>query len=301
MTALNATFGDGRYRVETLLQGKGLRQLYRGRDTVTGDTVMISYDKSPKHMTIEEFVAATGARAPGVLDLLFAGPPDAKELSTKWGVIEQPPRGTEWLPAVLGQHPEDAAADPVPRRLPSFDPATALPNALRLGRTAGRILAENAAAGLLRRSGTLLTHVRPETMWVARGSDGALEVRALSQRSELMFAASYVTGFVWPVFDRYYHPPEVGWKHPPSGGRKYPPVDDRALVFSLAMMIAEWATGLYPFPKKHYSMGPMDEEHVPLDLDVRLARLLGAGMKLDAEQRPRLKPFLAELGALEER
>jgi hypothetical protein len=31
VTALNATFGDGRYRVEALLQGKGLRQLYRGR------------------------------------------------------------------------------------------------------------------------------------------------------------------------------------------------------------------------------------------------------------------------------
>ena len=216
-------------------------------------------------------------------------------------MIEQPPRATEWLPAVLGQHPEDSAADPVPRRLPWFDPATALPNALRLGRTAGRILAENAAGGLLRRNGTLLTHVRPETRWVARGAAGALEVRALSQRSELMFAASYVTSFVWPVFDRYYHPPEVGWKHPPAGGRKYPPVDDRALVFSLSTMIAEWATGLYPFAKKHYSMGPMDEGHVPLNLPDRLARLLGAGMQLDAEHRPRLKPFLDELDELEQR
>jgi hypothetical protein len=43
----------------------------------------------------------------------------------------------------------------------------------------------------------------------------------------------------------------------------------------------------------------MDDEHMPLDLPDRLARLLGAGMQLDAEQRPRLKPFLAELDALE--
>lgn len=117
------------------------------------------------------------------------------------GGIEQPPRDTEWLPAVLGQHPEYSATDAVPSPLPSFNAATALPNALRLGRTAGRILAENAG------SGVLLTRVRPETMWVARGTDGALEVRALSQRSELMFAASYVTAFVWPVFDRYYYAP----------------------------------------------------------------------------------------------
>lgn len=293
MTALNATFAGCRYRVEALLQGKGLRQLYRGRDTATGDTVMISYDKQPKHTTIEEFVDTTGARAPGVLELMFAGPPDNKDLQFKWGVIEQPPHGTEWLPAVLGQHPEESAADPVPRRLPSFDPATGLPNALRLGRTAGRILAENAARGLL------LTNVRPETMWVARATDGALELRALSQRSEQMFAASWVTGFVWPVFDRYYYPPEVGWKRAPAGGHKYAAVDDRALVFSLSIMIAEWATGLYPFPKKSYSSGPMDDEHVPLDLPDHLARLLGSGMRLDAEQRPRLKPFLAELDAFE--
>jgi hypothetical protein len=270
-----------------------LRQLYRGRDTVTGDTVMVSYDKFPKHTTIEEFVDTTGARAPGVLDLMFAGPPDDMNITFMWGLIEQPPRATEWLPAVLGQHPEYSATEAVPQPLPSFDPATALPNALRLGRTAGRILAENAARGVL------LTRVRPETMWVARGTDGTLEVRALSQRSELMFAASYVTAFVWPVFDRYYYPPEVGWQQAPAGGRKSPAVDDRALVFCLSIMIAEWATGLYPFPKTSYSSGPMDKEHVPLDLPERLARLLGSGMRLDTEQRPKLKPFLAELDALE--
>lgn len=38
-----------------------------------------------------------------------------------------------------------------------------------------------------------------------------------------------------------------------------------------------------------------------LELQGILARLLGSGMQLDAEQRPRLKPFLAELDALEQR
>ena len=98
---------------------------------------------------------------------------------------------------------------------------------------------------------------------------------------------------MWPVFDRYYYAPEVG--------RKLPTVDDRALVFSLSIMVAEWATGLYPFAKKYYSSGPMEDNQVPLALPERLAALLGAGVRLDAEQRPRLKPFLAELDELEQR
>ncbi len=285
MTALDATFGGGRYRFEKLLQGKGLRQLYRGRDTSSGATVMVSYDKLPKHTTIEKFAEMTGARAPGVLDLVFAGPPDDKDITSRWGVVEQAPPDTEWLPAVLGQHDEESANEPVPQLLPSFDPKTAPPNAIRLGRTAGRILAENTA------NGTLLTHVRPETMWIARGGDGALEVRALSQRSELMFAASWVTSWVWPVFDRFYYPPEVAWKKPD--------VDDRALVFSLSIMIAEWATGLYPFAKKDYSTGPTEDNQVPLALPKRLADLLGSGMWIDPDRRPMLKPFLAELEAFD--
>lgn len=284
---LNATFGDGRFRVDKHLQGKGLRQLFLGRDTATGSTLLISYDKLPKYTTIEDFVRTTGAHAPGVLDLVFAGPPDDKNLWRYWGVIERPPPGAEWLPSLLGQHPEEVAADAVPRRLPSYDAATALPNALGLGRSAGRILAKNAGGGLLRRRGAILARVRPETMWVERGSDGALRVMALSQRSELMFAASYVDAFVWPVFDRYYYAPEVD--------RKGATVDDRALVFCLSIMIAEWATGLYPFAKKDYSMGPIKDDQVALDLPDRLAVLLGAGMRIDVGQRPALSAFLAEL------
>lgn len=291
MTVLGTTFGAGRYLVDKLLQGKGLRQLYQGRDTATGATVMVSYDTLPKHLTIAKFVENTGARSPGVLDLVFAGPPDDDNKQDDddprfmWGVIEQPPPDSEWLPSVLGQHREESAADAVPQILPSFEPTRALPNAMRLGRTAGSILAANVAKG------TLLTHVRPETMWIARGADGALEVRALSQRSELMFAASWVTAWVWPVFDRYYYPPEVAWKKPT--------IDDRSLVFSLSIMIAEWATGLYPFATKDYASGPLEDNQVPLVLPKRIAELLGAGMRIDPDERPRLTPFMAELEALD--
>lgn len=282
---LNATFGGGRFRVDRQLQGKGMRQLFLGRDTASGGTLFISYDKLPKHTTIAQFVQATGAYAPGVLapgvlDFAFAGPPDNKNLWDLWGVVERVPSGSEWLPAVLGQHPEEVAADAVPRRLPSYDATAALPNALRLGRSAGRILAENMQRG------RILARVRPETMWVERGADG-LRVVALSQRSELMFAASYVDGFVWPVFDRFYYAPEVD--------RKGSTVDDRTLVFCLSVMIAEWATGLYPFAKKDYSMGPITDNQVELALPDRLAALLRSGMWIDAGRRPQLRVFLAEL------
>jgi hypothetical protein len=279
---LNVTFGDGRFRIVKHLQGKGLRQLFLGRETATNSSLLISYDKLPKHTTIAGFVETTGAHAPGVLDLVFAGPSDNKSLWNLWGVIERAPAGTEWLPSILGQHPEEIAADPVPRRLPSYNATTALANALGLGRSAGHILAENA------RRGTFLARVRPETMWVERDKGGVLCVRALSQRSELMFAASYVDSFVWPVFDRYYYAPKVD--------RRGSIVDDdRALVFCLSIMIAEWATGLYPFAKKDYSIGPLEDDQIALDLPRRLAALLGSGMRIDAAQRPTLRAFLAEL------
>jgi len=235
--------------------------------------VLISYDKQPKHTTIGGFVAANRGTAPGVLDLLFAGPPD--QSGPYWAVIERLVAKTRWLPSVLGQHHPDAYTDAVPKRLPSFDPVTALPTALGLGRSAGRILADNVARG------TILARVRPETMWVIGD-----HVVGLSQRSELMFAASWVTSFTTPVFDRYYYAPELDRKQP---------VDDRALVFCLSIMIAEWATGLYPFAKKSYAHGPIEDNQVELDVPARLSTLLGSGMHIDATRRPTLVAFLSEL------
>jgi hypothetical protein len=169
---LASTFDGQRFHVAKHLQGQGFRQLFLGVDTANNDTVLISYDKQPKHTTIGDFVAANRGTAPGVLDLLFAGPPD--QSGPYWAVIERLVAKTRWLPSVLGQHHPDAYTDAVPKRLPSFDPATALPTALELGRSAGRILADNAARG------TILAHVRPETMWVIGD-----HVVGLSQRSEV--------------------------------------------------------------------------------------------------------------------
>lgn len=271
---LTSTFDGGRFEVTKHLQGEGLRQLFLGVDAANNDTVLISYDKLPKHTTIAGFVAATSARAPGVLDLLFAGQLDA-DVSGYWAVIERVPPSTQWRPEVLGKHDPYACTDAVPKRLPSFGPATALSTALALGRSTGRILADNFARE------TILARIRPETMWVIRD-----KVVGLSQRSELMFAASWVTAFTMPVFDRYYYAPELDRKHQ---------VDDRSLVFSLSIMIAEWATGLYPFAKKSYDHGPIEDNQIALELPTRLATLLRSGMHIYALRRPTLQAFLNEL------
>ena len=270
---LGSTFEGGRFRVERHLHGQGLRQMFLGIDSTNIDPVLISYDKLPRDTTIEDFVFDTGGKSLGVLDLLFAGRPD--DGVSYWAVIERIPANTLWLPAVLGQHHPDAYTDAMPKRLPSHDPTSALPIALALGRSAGRILADNAA----RRD--ILARVRPETMWITGDT-----VVQLSERSERMFAASWVSSFTTPVFDRYYHAPEVDRKQP---------VDDRALVFALSIMIAEWATGLYPFAKKHYAHGPIEDNQVALDVPARLAALLGSGMRIDVARRPTLTAFLAEL------
>jgi hypothetical protein len=275
---IGETFGFGRYRIERHLQGNGVKQLFLGRDT-DNNSLMVSFDKLPKHVTIERFVETTSSTTPGVLELAFAGVPDNPSYAHYWGVVERAPRGA-WLPSLIGQHPEDAAADPMPRRLPTYDAATALPNALALGKSAGRILVDAFEDGLV------LARVRPESMWAERSSDGGLRVTAVSERSELMFAASYTDAGTWPIFDRYYYAPEVESKQP---------LDDRALVFCLSIMIAEWAIGVFPYRSKYHRNGPLAGEHVPLDLPHALAELLSSGMRLEPQQRPSLRQFLDAL------
>ncbi|MCW5801205.1 MAG: hypothetical protein KIT31_02235 [Deltaproteobacteria bacterium] len=279
VTLVGHTFGGGRFVVERHLQGVGLRKLFAGRETATGAGLLISYDKLPKWMTIEQFIATTSDAGSGVPDLVFAGPPDDFERLYCWGVLERA-RGI-WLPSIIGQHPPGTYSDFHPQRLSSYDPTTALPNALALGVSVARILADEAERG------HVLARFRPENIWVERGADGLLHATALSQRSEIMFEASYVDMVTWPVFDRYYYAPEV------EDGN----ADERSLVFSLAIMVAEWATGLFPYVYKDHHAGPLKGDHTPLDLPRSLARLLSEGMRLEPKRRPTLSAFLERLCA----
>jgi hypothetical protein len=98
------------------------------------------------------------------------------------------------------------------------------------------------------------------------------------------FAKTTIDAVSLPLFDRYYYAPEAD-EDP----------DDRALVFALATMIAEWATGRFPFKYKFHGHGPLEGKHLKLKLPPPLASLLSRGMRVDRAERPNLAQFLDEL------
>ena len=277
------TFGSGAYRIEKHLQGEGLQKLFLGREVRSQTQLLVSFDALSSRVDPRAFQKTVSYESPGVFPLAFVGKVDFRkdidlsEASSTWGLVERGAEG-DWLPSILGTFDPDVVFEQESRQLPSHDEKTAIPDALSLGSSAGKILAAAAARDLL------LTRVRPEYMWAAR-VDGRLEVTGLSARADAFFAMTRVDAVTWPVFDRYYYSPE---EH--SGDR-----DDRALVFSLAIMIAEWATGRFPYRYKFHDSGPLSGKHLKLAVPKPLARLLSRGMELDRVKRPDLRTFLVEL------
>jgi len=144
--------------------------------------------------------------------------------------------------------------------------------ALDFGLSAGRLLATSA------RLGVRLTRARPELMWV-RGR----EVVALSDRTTRLFDLPR-HGFALPAFAMSYRAPELG-------------DEERALAFTLATMVAEWATGRYPFPR-----GPDDtihdalkNPHVPFGLDAQLEAVLDDALQVDPAKRMKLVDLVRKL------
>ncbi|MDQ3341625.1 MAG: hypothetical protein M4D80_41265 [Myxococcota bacterium] len=91
-----------------------------------------------------------------------------------------------------------------------------------------------------------------------------------------------------PLFDRHYYAPEEHLED----------ADDRAITFALAIIIAEWATGRFPYKRKFHSSGPLSGKHLKLALPRRLEQLLSRGMALDRAKRPRLVELVQELEAI---
>jgi hypothetical protein len=120
-------------------------------------------------------------------------------------------------------------------------------------------------------------------MW-AHDVEGALVVTGLSARAHAFFAKTTIDAVSAPLFDRHYYAPEAD-EDP----------DDRALVFALAIMISEWATGRYPFKYKFHGQGALEGKHLKLKLPAPLAALLSRGMRVDRSKRPSLQQFLEEL------
>lgn len=135
-------------------------------------------------------------------------------------------------------------------------------------------------------TGINLAHIRPELMWAECRNDH-LQVTGLSPRTAELFAHKVGELVTPPVYDRCYHAPEI---------RCDP--DDRAVAYSLAVMVAEWATGRYPFASRHAPDGVETGRHEPINAPSALAALLESTLRPDRSERPRLAELVEGLERL---
>lgn len=132
--------------------------------------------------------------------------------------------------------------------------------------------------------------LRPEYVWVRVGQAGPA-VTGIGGRNAAFFASARRMRDLptAPLFEQRYLAPEVY-----SRGA----YDDRAYVLTLSVMIAEWATGAYPYAIDDGAWGYNNlaqGDHLPLGIPAPLAELLSAGMRPDPRDRPRLDAFVAAL------
>jgi hypothetical protein len=274
---LGETLDGGRYRLTEHLRGSGSQLLYLAKE-VAGDgleaTCFVSVIWAPKGLAEVEVRAALDVRCEGVHALAFlgcfdiAGEDEERHIHQQQycALVERVPEG-QWLPR-LTTAPLGAGA------------------AVALGSSVGRLL-EQAA-----QHGHLLVGVRPEYVW-ARRQAGQLVAVSVTARNRDYFTHTGGRCLIpGQLFERHYLAPEV---YSERGER------DESLVFSLAIMIAEWATGAYPFPDS-WAGGNMrsllEGRHAPLSVAPALAKLLALGLKPDPSHRPDLSYFLKRLSLL---
>jgi len=252
---LGETIGSGAFCVEQRLLGVGTQRLYRGREVATGARVLIAL--ADFHPKKQSIDELAGAVAHESPGIFELAHVGTFDASREhWTIVERVAAG-DWLPRVLGP----------------ADPWSAPGKAIALGRSAGRILLRAVEAGVV------LARVRPELMW-AEGNT----VTGLSTRAIELFRRKRAELREQPLFDRHYHAPEI---------HREP--DDRAVAYALAVMMAEWATGRYPFPTLHAPDGVETAEHLPIEAPAPLARLLERTIRRDPAERPRLDELVSEL------
>ena len=286
------TLGGGAIQVVEYLLGRGPQALYLGQlagapergpgqASASSDRCLVSVIWAPRGVPLEMLREQLGYRLVVAPELLHLGPFDTRgedkerrSLQREFcALVERMPAG-EWLPRLL-------PVAGVPAR-PVLGPVAAV----ELGLSIGRLLEEAA------REGQLLVGVRPEYVW-ARRREGKLTAVAVTGRNWEFFAHTG-GGCMLPgrLHERHYYAPEV---YEGRGG------GEAALVFTLAIMIAEWAGGAFPFPDS-WAGGDMSSQcagrHAPLELPSPLARLLEQCFKREPAQRPPLGAVLDRLGAL---
>jgi hypothetical protein len=272
-----ATLDHGRYRIEEQYLGLGHDQLW----------------------------FAHSVEQPGTRYLVSIAPNNGLRQETDGPGLLQRADGL-FVPRFLGELDlvgDDGVEDPQRRftcayveELPAGAPVRVVCTDLRLhavslGAQIG-VLLERALA-----SGVLDVWLRPEYVWVAVDANNAPTVTGIGGRSTLFFGAArrrrdLVTA---PLFTTRYIAPEV---------RRGEPADDRALVLTLGVMIAEWLVGEFPYAQDDGAWGHnrlCDGEHVALPAPPALADLLTRALRPDPAQRPDLETFTRTLASLASR
>lgn len=266
------TLAGGAFVIREHLQGGGFQQLALATETATGATALVSIDifSSSRHDPAE-LRAAIDTELRGQLELAFVGRFDAtspfperrSEQDSHWAVVERVPDGV-WLPRFVAAH----------------DPARAVQTATALGRSAGEILLK-----ALKRD-QVLVGIRPEYMFARRDRKGRAEVTGLSTRGDALFSRSRACMVTAPVFPNRYVAPEVSQ----TG-------DTRSLAYTLAVMVAEWATGHGYAPARYADYGRQPRSWTePLGIPADLERMLRACASRDPAERPTLAELVDELG-----
>lgn len=266
------TLGGGLYQVDQHYLGGGTDRVFFGRCLRrTGERYLISTSTDNGHK-LDAVRGGLLRTAPGVFTPMFVGPFDLggddpfrdAQRRHEAGFVERLPDGA-----------------PLARALPD-----ARPYAAALGAQIGR---------LLRRAVDHDVHVtalRPEYVWVHH--DGAVPlVTGIGGRNAGFFSAASRGRDLptVPLFTHKYVAPEV---------HRGEPGDDRALVLTLAVMVAEWATGAYPYPADgawgYWNL--CAGRHRELELPDTFAELLALGMRPTPDERPDLATFTDCLSAI---
>jgi hypothetical protein len=260
------------YHAESHLLGHGAQKLFLARRAQHPDDVYLMGVDWYKGQDIASLRNELGYRIPGVFELALIARFDEHGVNAKrdaerrehWAMLEKLPEG-DWLPRVLAGLPRSSKS------------------AVTMAIAAGRILQSAANAGVL------MIGVRPEYMWGRATSDG-IELTGLSARGHTFFKiVKPRSTFTAPLFERIYSAPEVVRREP---------ADDRALTFTLALLVAEWATGHYPFPDAWVAgsnTSLITGAHAPLALPPALESLISRCLQPKVDTRPRLTEFVDAL------
>jgi hypothetical protein len=273
---IGETLGGGAYRVTEWIAGRGETRVYHAICPARPDErYLASYILAPR-LEPENLTRKLAYRYAGVIDLAWIGHFDrAGDDSMRIGMQRDYAAMVERLPR---------EGDPLRTLVAGRLGAAA---AVDLGLAVGRIVAAPA------RQGIFLVGIRPEFIWgVSRGD--AISVTGLSGRTAPFFAQGR-TIFPGspPVFEHSYFAPELHARRD---------TQEESLVFTLAVLIAEWATGAYPFRDARMSRN-IDSlrkgRHAPLEVPIQLASVLIHGLQPDPADRPNLGRFLERLALLD--